>query len=290
MMMSVDSGLAKPPDGENPVPGVAPARGGGRPGWVWELALRFVILGILLAFWQWLGQFGIGVNWVSSPMLVTLRLVRMVGDGSLARNTIATLEETLLGLVIGILAGVAGGILISRTSPLLARAIDPYLMGAYSLPRVALAPFFILWFGIGLVSKVVLVVSVVGFIVLFNVRQGIETVDADIVDVLRSMRASRWEMTRYVVIPWLVPWILSSVKISVGIAFVSAVVGELVGSTKGLGWYVTQSLNQFDMTGGVTSLIIMAVLALVLYGAVGVIERRLVRWRGNSSGAKTIAM
>jgi NitT/TauT family transport system permease protein len=287
--VSVDSDLATAAQGENPVPGEAQARGG-RPGWVWELALRLGILGILLALWQWLGQFVIGVNWVSSPMLVALRLVHMIADGSLARNTIATMEETLLGLAFGILAGVAGGILISRASPLLANAIDPYLMGAYSLPRVALAPFFILWFGIGLVSKVVLVVSVVGFIVLFNVRQGIETMDADIVDVLRSMRASKWQMTRYVVIPWLVPWILSSVKISVGIAFVSAVVGELVGSTKGLGWYVTQSLNQFDMTGGVTSLLIMAVLALILYGAVGVIERRLVRWRGSGTAAKTIAM
>jgi len=171
-----------------------------------------------------------------------------------------------------------------------AREIDPYLLGVYSLPRVALAPFFILWFGIGLVSKVVLVVSVVGFVVLFNVRQGMESIDADILDALHSMRAGRWEVTRYVVIPSLIPWILSSVKIAVGIGFVSAVVGEMVGSTKGLGWYVTQSLNQFDMTGGVTSLVIMAVLALILYAIVGKIERRVCRWQASATAARTVPM
>jgi NitT/TauT family transport system permease protein len=258
--------------------------------WSRDVALRVGILAAVLAAWQWFGEFLIGVNWVSSPSLVFQRLVSMARDGSLARNTGATLQETLLGLIVGILLGVVGGILIARAPTTVAKAIDPYLIGVYSLPRVALAPFFILWFGIGLVSKVVLVVSVVGFVVLFNVRQGMESVDVDIMDALRSMRANRWEMIRYVIIPSLVPWILSSVKIAVGIGFVSAVVGEMVGSTKGLGWYVTQSLNQFDMTGGVTSLIIMAVLALILYSIVGAIERRVCRWQVSSTAARTVTM
>jgi len=258
--------------------------------WTRGALLRLAIFGIVLGVWQWLGQFVIGFNWVSSPALVLERLVRMAADGSLARNTAATLQETLLGLVAGIVAGVVGGILIARAPAAVAKAIDPYLIGVYSLPRVALAPFFILWFGIGLISKVVLVVSVVGFVVLFNVRQGMESIDSDILDVLRSMRAHRWEVIRYVVIPSLVPWILSSVKIAVGIGFVSAVVGEMVGSTKGLGWYVTQSLNQFDMTGGITSLIIMAVLALILYSIVGEIERRVCRWQSSATAGKTVPM
>jgi NitT/TauT family transport system permease protein len=258
--------------------------------WSRDAALRIGILAVVLATWQWVGEFLIGVNWVSSPSLVFQRLVSMMRDGSLARNTGATLQETLLGLIAGILLGVVGGILIARAPAAVAKAIDPYLIGVYSLPRVALAPFFILWFGIGLVSKVVLVVSVVGFVVLFNVRTGMESVDVDIMDALRSMRANRWEMIRYVIIPSLVPWILSSVKIAVGIGFVSAVVGEMVGSTKGLGWYVTQSLNQFDMTGGVTSLIIMAVLALILYSIVGTIERRVCRWQASSTAARTVPM
>ena len=281
-----------PAAGPHSIPGdkQAPAGAAERAAWPRELAVRVGIFALVVVLWQSLAQFVIGVNWVSSPTLVLQRLVRMASDGSLARNTGATLQETLLGLIVGILAGVLGGILIARAPAVVAREIDPYLLGVYSLPRVALAPFFILWFGIGLVSKVVLVVSVVGFVVLFNVRQGMESIDADILDALHSMRAGRWEVTRYVVIPSLIPWILSSVKIAVGIGFVSAVVGEMVGSTKGLGWYVTQSLNQFDMTGGVTSLVIMAVLALILYAIVGKIERRVCRWQASATAARTVPM
>ena len=250
--------------------------------------LRLALLGAILALWQFAGESLIGVQWISSPARVAARLGVSASDGTLAANTIATLEETLLGLVLGIVIGVAAGVLIARAPLLLAATLDPYIMGVYSLPRIALAPFFILWFGIGLESKVALVVSVVAFVVLFNVRQGILGVDRDLIDALRSMRAGRWQMTRYVTIPAVVPWILSAVKISVGLALVSAVVGEMVGSTKGLGWYVTQSLNQFDMTGGMTSLLIMAVLALVLYGIVGAIERRVVRWQVAQSAATTI--
>src|SRR5579872_7047129 len=228
--------------------------------WSRDAALRVGILAVVLATWQWFGEYLIGVNWVSSPSLVFQRLVSMTRDGSLARNTGATLQETLLGLIAGILLGVVGGILIARAPTAVAKAIDPYLIGGYSLPRGALAPFFILWFGIGLVSKVVLVVSVVGFVVLFNVRTGMES------------------------------GFLSSVNVAGGIGLVSGVVGEMVGSTKGLGWYVTQSLNQFDMTGGVTSLIIMAVLALVLYSIVGTIERRVCRWQVSSTAARTVPM
>ena len=281
-----------PAAGPHSIPGdkQAPAATAERAAWPRDLAVRVGIFALVAVLWQSLAQFVIGVNWVSSPTLVLQRLVRMTSDGSLARNTGATLQETLLGLIVGILAGVLGGILIARAPAVVAREIDPYLLGVYSLPRVALAPFFILWFGIGLVSKVVLVVSVVGFVVLFNVRQGMESIDADILDALHSMRAGRWEVTRYVVIPSLIPWILSSVKIAVGIGFVSAVVGEMVGSTKGLGWYVTQSLNQFDMTGGVTSLVIMAVLALILYAIVGKIERRVCRWQASATAARTVPM
>ena len=255
-----------------------------------DVAVRTGMFALVLALWQWPGGYFIGDKWISSPALVFQRLVSMARDGSLARNTNATLQETLLGLIAGILVGIVGGILIARAPTVIARAIDPYLLAGYSLPRVALAPFFILWFGIGLASKVVLVVSVVGFVVLFNVRQGMESVDTDMLDAMRSMRAGRWEVIRYVVMPSLVPWILSAVKIAVGIGFVAAVVGELVGSTKGLGWYISQSLNSFDMTGGVTSLVIMAVLALLLYAVVGEIERRVCRWQVSAAAARTVPM
>jgi NitT/TauT family transport system permease protein len=137
------------------------------------------------------------------------------------------------------------------------------------------------WCGIGILSKVLLAVSIVFVVVLFNTREGIESIDEDLVDALRSMRASRWSMLRYVIIPSLVPWLLASVKIGIGLALTGAVVGELVGASSGLGWYITNSLNVIDMTGAMTALLLMAVLAMLMYYAVLLVERRLLAWRGD---------
>jgi NitT/TauT family transport system permease protein len=155
-------------------------------------------------------------------------------------------------------------------------------MTGYAMPRIALAPFFVMWFGIGLQSKVLLVVSVVFFVVLFNVRQGLETVDPDHLDVMRSMRAGRFSTMRYVLIPTVVPWLVAGIKIAVGQALVSAVVAEMVGSTKGLGWFVVDSLNRFDMSGALTALVILVLLARGLYYILALVESQLFRWRKES--------
>jgi NitT/TauT family transport system permease protein len=170
---------------------------------------------------------------------------------------------------------------------LVARILDPYLLAGYSLPRIALAPFFVLWLGIGLSSKVTLVTSVIFFVVLFNVRQGLGTVDPDLRDALKSMRAGPRTVARHLLYPTVLPWLVSAIKIGVGMALVSAIVGEIVGSTEGLGWYITNSLNQFDITGGVTALLVVVFLAMVMYYVLNLVERRLFRWRGGGSAART---
>jgi NitT/TauT family transport system permease protein len=255
-----------------------------------ETALKAFLLVAIIAFWQFASMYLVGPAWISSPALVLGRIGTTLANGSLVKNTLVTLEEAIVGLVLGTAAGLVIGIVLSRVPRLISRAIDPYILGIYSLPRIALAPFFILWFGIGLPSKVALVVSVAGFVVLFNIRQGIDTVDSDLVDALRSMHASRWQMTRYVTVPSVLTWLIAAVKICVGICIVSAVVGELVGSTEGLGWYMTQTLNQFDMTGAVVALLDMALLAMLLYWIVAAIERRILPWQQEAGAAKTVTM
>ena len=250
--------------------------------------LRLLLLAALIGVWQ-LVSIWAGSLWVSTPHAVGTRYGELLRDGSLVRNSVITLREAGLGLVIGTAIGLVVGIVLSRTPALLSRAIDPFVLGAYSLPRVALAPFFILWFGIGLASKIALVVSVVGFVVLFNVRQGIGAIDQVMLDALRSMRATRLQIIRYVVIPAVVPWLMAAIKISVGMALVSAVVGELIGSTEGLGWYMTQSMNQFDITGGITALITMAILAMLMYAVIGLLERWICRWQV-AGVSQTVAM
>jgi NitT/TauT family transport system permease protein len=247
------------------------------------IALSFVVL---LVAWQLTATYWIKSVWTSSPSLVAKRLVDTLNDGTLLSNTWATFQEAVLGLVIGTVLGTVVALVLDRLR-LVARVLDPYLLAGYSLPRIALAPFFVLWLGIGLASKVMLVISVIFFVVLFNVRQGLGTVDPDLRDALKSMRASPRTVARHLLYPTVLPWLVSAVKIGVGMALVSAIVGEIVGSTKGLGWYITNSLNQFDITGGVTALLVVVFLAMVMYYALNLVERRLFRWRGGDPAGRT---
>jgi NitT/TauT family transport system permease protein len=214
----------------------------------------------------------------SSPLLVTNRLMTMAENGDLWNNLLPTLEETIGGLLLGLLVGICGGVLMAR-SRFAATVLDPYIIGLNGLPRVALGPFFVVWFGIGILSKILLAVSIVFVVVLFNTREGIESIDHDLIDALRTMRANRWQMMRHVMIPSLIPWLLAATKIGIGLALTGAVVGELVGASAGLGWYITNSLNIIDMTGAVTALLVMAVVSMAMYYTVLLIERRLLAWR-----------
>jgi NitT/TauT family transport system permease protein len=254
----------------------------------WVSLARLIVLIFLIVLWQ-LVSIQVGSLWVSTPAAVWERFGLLIGNGSLLANTLVTLQEAVLGLIFGTIIGLVAGILIARSPRMVSSALDPFILGAYSLPRVALAPFFVLWFGIGLTSKIALVVSVVGFVVLLNVRQGIESTDPVMLDALRSMRATRMQIVRHVLIPSVIPWLMAAIKISVGMALVSAVVGELIGSTEGLGWYMTQEMNQFDITGGIVALITMAVLAMIIYAIAGLIERWFTRWQV-AGVATTVAM
>lgn len=243
-----------------------------------RLASWFFAL-VLIVIWQIAADTDPGmVSLASSPLLVINRLITMAQNGELWRNLLPTLEETVGGLLLGLAVGICCGVLMAR-SRFAATVLDPYVIGINGLPRVALGPFFVVWFGIGILSKVLLAVSIVFVVVLFNTREGIESIDHDLVDALRSMRASRWQMLRHVVIPSLIPWLLAATKIGIGLALTGAVVGELVGASAGLGWYITNSLNVIDMTGAVTALLVMAVVAMLMYYAVLLIERRLLSWR-----------
>ncbi|MGH7042014.1 MAG: ABC transporter permease [Acetobacteraceae bacterium] len=242
-------------------------------------AASWALAAALVAAWQVAGSTIPGDKALAStPFLVLQRFVTITGNGVLWHNLVPTLEETIGGLVLGLVIGIGGGVLMAR-SRFAAIVLDPYVVGINGVPRVALGPFFVVWFGIGILSKVLLAVSIVFVVVLFNTREGIANIDEDLVDALRSMRASRWDMLRHVVIPSLTPWLLASIKIGIGLALTGAVVGELVGASAGLGWYITNSLNIIDMTGAVTALLVMGVLAMLMYYGVLLVERRLLAWR-----------
>ena len=239
---------------------------------------RIVVIGLLLAGWEFAAGRLFNDFWSSKPSLVAERIMEMVASGEALRHLSATASEAGLGLSFGALLGIAAGIILAW-GPRVSQVVDPIIMGLYGLPRVALATLFVLWFGIGLMSKVMISLSMVLFVFLLNTLEGIQTIDPDMIDLLRTMRAGRFYTLRKVMLPAIVPWIIASLRIGIGLSLVGAVVGELVGASKGLGWYVSKSSGQLDTTGVFAGLSMLLVMAVVANQIVVVFER-------NVSGGK----
>ncbi|TAN12897.1 MAG: ABC transporter permease [Burkholderiaceae bacterium] len=189
-----------------------------------------------------------------------------------------TLVETLLAFVIGTLAGIAVGLWLAL-APFASAVLDPYLKGANAMPRVILAPIFGLWFGLGIWSKVALAVTLVFFIVFFNVYQGVREVSPVVLANAQMLGANRRDLMRHVYVPSAMSWVFSSLHSSVGLAFVGAVVGEYLGSASGVGYLILQAEGSFDVDTVFAGIVLLTALALVLDMLVTVAERRLMRWR-----------
>lgn len=237
-----------------------------------------VLVGLIfLGLWQLAGKI-FGAFVLSSPSLIIERIANLVSTGALWPNLSTTMIETFGGLGIGMVIGVTLGLLIAP-SLTVGRWFYPYIMALYSLPRVALAPLFIVWFGIGLESKIFMVVTMVVFVAFYNTYQGIRGVEADLLEMTRSFRAS-WPTTlRWVVLPAVTPWILTSLRLSIALALIGAVIAELVGASQGLGYYMGYSANVLDTTGVFAGLVIITVIAMLAEQLVALLERRTLRHR-----------
>lgn len=189
-----------------------------------------------------------------------------------------TLLETLLAFGIGTVLGLAVGLWLAL-APTASAILDPYIKAANSMPRVILAPIFALWFGLGIWSKVALAVTLVFFIVFFNVYQGVREVSPVVLANARMLGASRKQLLRTVYLPSATSWVFSSLHTSVGLAFVGAVVGEYLGSARGVGYLILQAEGTFDVNTVFAGIVVLTLCALALDGLVGRIERRLMKWQ-----------
>lgn len=239
---------------------------------------RLIVFAIVLLLWQSVTWLGADPLWVSSPSLVAERLWKLALSGDLWKHLQQTLNEAALGLALAFVVGVPIGMVMARFKYANAVA-EPFIMALYSLPRVALAPLFIIWFGIDLLSKVMMSFSTVLFIFMLNVHEGLKTVDRDLLDLLQTMKAPRHYVVRKVLLPWLVPWVIASLRIGIGLALIGAVVAELIGSSSGLGWYIEYSAGRLDTTGVFAGLVALTVIAVVGNLLVAAMERRFSAWR-----------
>jgi NitT/TauT family transport system permease protein len=199
-------------------------------------------------------------------------------QGSLGDQIMVTLEEAVLGFIIGSILGVVCGIALGRVR-LLSELFAPFLKAANSIPRIILGSIFTVAFGFGIQSKVILAVVLVFFGVFFNAFQGAREVDRNLIANARLLGASRWKVTRDVVLPSAFTWILASLHISFGFALIGALVGEILGANQGLGLLIRSSQNNFDMNGVLAGMVLVAVIALTAEGLISLLERRLLRWR-----------
>ncbi|MFN9449495.1 MAG: ABC transporter permease [Rubrivivax sp.] len=199
-------------------------------------------------------------------------------EADIYRHLAVTLAETLLAFGIGSVLGLAAGLWLAL-QPMASAILEPYIKALNSMPRIILAPIFAVWFGLGIASKVALGVTLVFFIVFFNVYQGVKEVSPVVLANARMLGADRRALLRHVYLPSATSWVFSSLHTSVGLAFVGAVVGEYLGSSQGVGYLILQAEGTFDINTVMAGILVLTAFALVLDGAVGRIERKLMKWQ-----------
>lgn len=248
---------------------------------VWQLVSRnqqyAFFLGepvkVLGRVWSWFMPFGFGPSLLFPEGLP--------GNADIYSHLGTTLLETLLAFGIGTLLGLGCGLWLAL-APTASAILEPYIKAANAMPRVILAPIFALWFGLGIWSKVALAVTLVFFIVFFNVYQGVREVSPVVLANARMLGASQRQLLRTVYLPSATSWVFSSLHTSVGLAFVGAVVGEYLGSARGVGYLILQAEGTFDVNTVFAGIVVLTVFALLLDGIVSKLEKRLMKWQPRS--------
>lgn len=238
-----------------------------------------VLLGVaLLIVWQLASGRLVDNFLISNPIAIAGRLWTWTLNGSIFIHIWATVYATVLGFAIGAVAGVAGGVWLGL-SPFLSRLLNPYIWAFNAVPKVALAPLFILWFGLGIESKVALAAILVVFLVFVNTYAGVREVDQDLIDGARLMRASKRQILMKVILPSSLAWIFVGLKTAVPFALIGTIIGEMIAANRGLGYLVQRAGSDFDTAGVFAALVAIAGLAVVFNEIVGTVQSKLDGWK-----------
>jgi NitT/TauT family transport system permease protein len=235
---------------------------------------------ILLAVWEAAARHGmLNPLYAPAPSAIFGALVQLFGEGTIWPHLEATFSAALgglfFGLVIGTILGVAAALI-----PIFAEMLEPVMILLNAVPRVVLAPLFVIWFGIGLGSKVAVAFVLVAVLIFFTVFTGIRGVDRRLVERVTTLGGGRWALLREVYLPSIVAWIMGNLKVAVGFAFTGAVVGEFVAATRGLGYLLSFAQSTYNAALMLALVLLIMVFVLLIFGLAGQLERRLLRWRG----------
>ncbi|MCC6473260.1 MAG: ABC transporter permease [Burkholderiales bacterium] len=241
---------------------------------------RLALLALCIGLWQGLSA-AFGTYWVSSPWRATVRFFELSASGELAFQAAYTVEASIYGFLAGGIAGVLLPFAL-RKQPVLNAVLDPYFAGGYGIPKLALAPLFVLWFGIDLEPKVALVASIVFFVMFFSVMAGVQAVNAQLVNMARVAGASERAIARHIVWPGAVPYAFAGFRIAAPYSIGAAVVGELISSNRGLGYMIQAGATDFDTTTVFVGLAALTLIVVIVNTGVAQAERWLLRWRPRS--------
>ena len=251
--------------------------GGRGLGWFYSHRDQILVLIVLLAIWQGLSLL-LGVYWVGTPWGVAVRLYNGLLSGEIIRHASYTMSEALIGFAIGVVPAAILPFLLRRM-PTLTAILDPFMVGGYGSPKLALAPLFILWFGIGIESKIALVAFTVFFIVYFATQTGVRTLDPKLVQMAQVAGASESYVARHIIFPGAVPHIFTGFRIAMPYSIGGAVVAELISANRGLGYMIQLRSMNFDTTGVFVALTAVCIIVFITNWIVNFVEKRLLRWR-----------
>jgi NitT/TauT family transport system permease protein len=257
------------------------APSGERPGLV--LVARILFLLAILALWQ--GAVAVGLAsaaFVSTPLSVAQSLWLLFSGGEVFPNLGTTMLEIVLAFLLSIVFGIASAVVLDRVD-WLNRVVSPFLTAFNSMPRIALGPLFILWFGIGIASKVVLAFSLGYFIMLLSTLGGLKNVDRDLLLMSRLFGASEIGLFRHVRLPWALPGIFAGLKLTLIYCSAGAVIGEMIAAKSGLGVLLQSFSGRFDVAGVMALILIVALMVMVVTSLMDLAERRLLRWSKGST-------
>ena len=248
---------------------------------LWRAALA---LG-LLALWQ----FGAGTLfdpfWFSQPSAILAALWKSLQSGQLWDDLAATFRATAIGYLGGAALGLVLGILLAQ-SETVAGVLRPFMLALYGIPRIALAPIFVLWFGIALASKVMMAGMMTFLLVFFSTYDGVRASDLELRNVARVLGCNRWQLFRHVTIPNASPWIISGLRIAIPQALVAAVVAEFIASTEGLGYRIMEKTNVLDTAGTMAGVFVLMLIVVALSIGLDRLEARILRWRPKAAEAR----
>ena len=244
--------------------------------------IRVLILALIVGCWEYVADRYVSSLIIGKPSEIAVKLSEYLLSDLFREDLAFTMQATIMGLFLGIVGGVAFGIVFSHFR-LFAKSVEPVIVAINALPRPAIAPILVIWFGFGILSKVMVAFSIVFFIAFFNTVNGIRSINPELLKIVRVMGASKIQVMRYIVLPAVLSWVFAAFKASVSFALIGAVIGEFVGSTRGLGYRMLILSGYFDTSGVFAILIILMVLGYVLTKIAEVVENSVLKWRPPAS-------